>query len=172
MNLSYYRGAARTAVTLAAVSALTVPLNASEAAVTPSYRAEAPSADDQGLLFFGDPVVLTDHSKRGARSWMQFETDPCGTLLRVDDRRSLVTQAGFPDDMEDFDDDDPADMGRDMVGRWLSEHPEIAVINDGVDKDCDRGWYDEEELPGDFEARLIHPGQLHWRRDSDVRRIA
>ena len=174
MKLSYYTGAARTALTLAAVSALTVPLNASEAAVVPShyYRAEAPSADDQGLVVFGDPVVLTDHSRGGAGGWMRFETDPCGTLLRVDERRSLVTQTGFSDDMEDFDDDDPADVGREMIGQWLSEHPEIAVINDGVDKDCDAGWYDEEELPGDFEARLTRPEQPHWRRTAAAGNIA
>ena len=42
-----------------------------------------------------------------------------------------------------------------MVGRWLSEHPEIAVIHDGVDKGCDGGWYDDEELPGDFQAKRV-----------------
>jgi hypothetical protein len=174
MRLSFYTGAARTVLTLTAVSILTVPLSSSKAAVMSShdYRAEAPSADDQGLVVFGDPVVLTDHSRRGAGGWMQFETDPCGTLQRVNERRSLVTQTGFSDDMEDFEDDDPADLGREMIGRWLSEHPQIAVINDGVDKGCDAGWYDEEELPGDFEARLTRPEQPHWPRTAAAGHIA
>jgi hypothetical protein len=35
-----------------------------------------------------------------------------------------------------------------MVGQWLSQHAEIAVINDGVDKSCD----DAEIVDGDVDT--------------------
>ena len=157
MNSSCRTRAARTAFTLA-VAALTLPLNArgAEFAHSQHHRADRSDADDEGLLFSDNPVILTNHSDR---AWMEFKTDPCGTLLRVENHRSIVTRSGLSDDLEglgdDDDDDDPADLGREMVGTWLSQHPQIAVINDGVDKGCESGWYDDEELPGDFQAKRI-----------------
>jgi hypothetical protein len=151
----------RIAVTFAAVVVLAVPLSAQDAGPSDpySYDLEPPTRVDETLIFSGSPVILTNHSNRADdRQWMQMETDSCGTLERVEDGRSLITKAGFDgdiDDLDDFDEEDPADAGREMIGRWLSAHPEIAVVNDGVDKECDDGgWYDDEELPGDFAASL------------------
>lgn len=91
---------------------------------------------------------------------MRFRTDPCGTLLRVDNRRSILTQSAFDadddaDQSDEFDQDDPADTSRDMMERWLSEHPEIAVINDGIDKGCDAGRLDDDNAPDDWGSEQI-----------------
>ncbi|HLO21032.1 MAG TPA: hypothetical protein VK192_11145 [Sphingomicrobium sp.] len=176
MNFSFRTRAARAAFALAAVATLTLPLDARGTALAHSqrYGTDVPDADDEGLLFSGNPVVLINRSDRAAdRAWMEFKTDPCGTLLRVENRRSRVMQSGFSNDLDDDDDDDPADLGREMVGRWLSEHPELAVINDGVDKGCDGGWYDDEERPGDFQAqRIIIENQGSWPGRIDASLIA
>jgi hypothetical protein len=143
---------------LASVAALSLALAASGAAFAnpQQYTIVPSSVEDDGLLISGSPVVLTDRSDRATnKAWMDFETDPCGTLLQVENGRSIMVQSSFFDDLDDFDDEDPSDLGREMIGRWLSEHPEIAVINDGVDKGCEGGWYDDEERPGDFEARHL-----------------
>jgi hypothetical protein len=49
----------------------------------------------------------------------------------------MLRESSFGDDMDQYDEDDPANEARQMVGQWLSQHAEIAVINDGVDKSCD-----------------------------------
>ena len=91
--------------------------------------------DDQPIFFDGGPVVLMrDHSHRtGGSNWMRFGVDGCGNLERVERGRAQPHASAFD---EDDLDDDPAAQGRLMVGQWLSTHPEIAVINDGVEKDC------------------------------------
>jgi hypothetical protein len=152
MKSPYHARFVRTAFMMTAVAALAMPINAHQPASAHRSPAEMPSADDDGLLFNGDPVIVPGQLNPG---WMEFETDPCGTLLNVGSNRSVMTQAAFSDDPEDFDDEDPADLGRELIGRWLSEHPETAVINDGVDKACQGDWFDDEELPAVFEARVI-----------------
>ncbi|HEY7006064.1 MAG TPA: hypothetical protein VH392_06220 [Sphingomicrobium sp.] len=150
----------RIAVTFATVAVLAMPLSAQDAGSSDpySYDLEPPTRVDETLIFSGSPAILTNRSNRDDRQWMEMETDSCGILQRVEDGRSVINRAGFDgdiDDLDDFDEEDEADAGREMIGRWLSAHPEIAVVNDGVDKECDDGgWYDDEELPGDFMASL------------------
>ncbi|HEY4071177.1 MAG TPA: hypothetical protein VGM04_06435 [Sphingomicrobium sp.] len=159
--LRSWKRIARAAMTFAAVIVLAMPLSAQDAISNGSsaYDLEPPTRIDEALIFSGTPVILTNDSRRpDNRGWMELETDSCGILRSGEDSRSVISRAAFADDiddLDDFDDEDPADLGREMIGRWLSEHPEIAIVNDGVDKECDDGgWYDEEELPGDFEASL------------------
>ena len=138
---------------LSAAVALLFPSSLGEMAfAAPLHRhtIAAPTVDDDGLVFFGGPVILSNRLKDSR--WMQFSTDPCGLLQHVEGGGSVITQSGFPDSMDDFDEDDPSDLGREMIGTWLSTHPEISVINDGVDKECDDSWFDDEDLPGEFEA--------------------
>jgi hypothetical protein len=105
------------------------------------------------------------------RGWIQFKTDGCGTLMAIDDGRSafrrtsledgdqdemddpdVIDGMGAIDDLDDMDDQGPADLGKALIGRWLSAHPEIAVIGDGIDRSCDDGPYFDEDLPSDIEA--------------------
>jgi hypothetical protein len=47
---------------------------------------------------------------------------------------------------------DPSDDGRDLIAQWLSDHSELAVINDGIDKSCN-GEGAQDGFPPDA-ARL------------------
>ena len=49
----------------------------------------------------------------------------------------MLRQSAFDNDMDEYDENDPANEARQIVGQWLSQHAEIAVVNDGVDKSCD-----------------------------------
>jgi|tagenome__1003787_1003787.scaffolds.fasta_scaffold20966440_2 hypothetical protein len=174
MSTSSRTRAADGVLMLASVAALSVALGARGAAFAnpQQYTTIAASVEDDGLLISGNPVVLTNRSDETSKTWMDFKTDPCGTLLQVENRRSILVQSGLLDDLDDFDDEDPGDLGREMIGRWLSEHQEIAVINDGVDKACEGSWYDEEELPGDFEARHLLQDRASLPGRSDRLHIA
>lgn len=73
---------------------------------------------------------------------------------------------------EDEDDADPSDMALELVQEWLSEHPDIAVINDGVAKSCDGDAGEDEDFGPEFEAtRPSHPNDLPGARP-DARWIA
>jgi hypothetical protein len=136
---------------LSAVVAATTPGRAGETAFVPLLKwqeiklSRAP-ADETMLHDTGPMIFLLTHSRDSAgRDWLKLETDECGMLQRVDNSRSIFRQSALSDDMEDFDGDDPLDSGRALVGQWLSQHSELAVINDGVDKSCDEPRFDDEE---------------------------
>lgn len=148
----------RGALMAATATALTLPLYAHEVRFARLTIAQYSGDDDGGLLFSGSPVVLTDPSHRSTnQDWMQFRTDPCGELLRVENRRSIFRQSAFraDDDSYGFDEDDPSEMAREMIETWLSEHPEIAVINDGIDKGCDDGRFDDGNAPEESDSAEI-----------------
>lgn len=161
MNLPIRTTITSAAFMFVAGTALSLPLEAHQARFPALAMVPSRTDDDGGLLFSGNPVVLTGPSNRPTNhAWMRFRTDPCGTLLRVEDRRSVFTQSTFraddnADDFNGFDEDDPADMARDMIERWLSEHPQVAVINDGIDKGCDDGRLDDENAHDDWGSTQI-----------------
>jgi hypothetical protein len=142
--------------TLTAAAALAAPPPARQAVyVVQSHHDRirpAGFADDgdEDLLYDNRPTVLMQGHSRGSVNgdWMRFGTDACGKLQRVDSRHSMLRQSGFDDDMDQYDENDPANEARQMVGQWLSQHAEIAVINDGVDKSCD----DAEIVDGDVDT--------------------
>ncbi|HVU31555.1 MAG TPA: hypothetical protein VHE36_14250 [Sphingomicrobium sp.] len=173
MNASRRTRTARAAFLLAGALAL-LP-RGERAPAFPNPKLQRTAGDAEGLFFPGNPVILTDQRALGTdRAWMEFKTDPCGTLLRVESGRSLVSPSGFTDEFDEFGDNDadPSDIGRDMVEGWLSEHAEITVINDGVDKGCDGGWFDGEERPGDLQARRILEHRQRWRQRINESEIA
>ena len=98
-------------------------------------------ADDgnEEMIYGNRPIVLLQGQSRGRvnSGWLKFGTDACGRLQRVDSGHSLLTQSSLGDDIDQYDEDDPTTEARQLVGQWLSQHAEIAVINDGVDKSCD-----------------------------------
>ena len=161
MNLPIRTTITSAAFMFVAGASLSLPLEAHQAGSPALVMSQSWTDDDGGLLFSDGPAVLTGHSNRSTnRAWMQFRTDPCGTLLQVEDRRSVFTQSAFradddADQSDEFDEDDPADMARDMIERWLSEHPEIAVINEGIDKGCDDARLDDENAPDDWDSAQI-----------------
>jgi hypothetical protein len=115
--------------------------------------------DDDLMLYDSGPMLLMrSHSRDADNSdWLKFQTDSCGLLQRVDSRHSLLRQSALADDgNEDEQGDEPSDRGKAIVGQWLSEHAEIAVINDAVDKSCDDLSIEDEnpspEMPRDTTA--------------------
>src|SRR5262249_23712426 len=94
----------------------------------------------------GPMVFLRAHSQPPANAnWMKFETDECGTLQRVDNSHSILRRSALADDGGDPDQGDAQDGGRAIIGQWLSQHSEIAGVNDGVDKSCDDAQVDVED---------------------------
>ena len=130
---------------LSAAAALAAPQHGSKAEFAAhSNHAGIKSAGfaddgDENLIYDNHPMVLRRGHSHGAVNgdWMRFETDVCGRLQRVDSGRSMLRQSGFDDDMDQYDENDPENRARQLVSQWLSQHAEIAVINDGVDKSCD-----------------------------------
>jgi hypothetical protein len=51
---------------------------------------------------------------------------------------------------------DPSDDGRDLIAQWLSDHSELAVINDGIDKSCNDEWSRDDFLPDAAMLRRNH----------------
>jgi hypothetical protein len=125
-----------------ALVALTPGQSCHDAAV--SLMIPASASDDGSMLYDNGPMVLLrTHSHRAANSdWLKFETDACGWLQRVDNSHSLLRRSAIVDDADEPDEDDPWDSGHGLVGQWLSQHSEIAVINDAVDKSCDDSVFD------------------------------
>ena len=134
------------------------------------HRAVQPVSDSESIDPPGEPDIFMTEPSVGSqkRDWMRFRLDPCGTLLSIDSGRSTLRRTSFDDgydghdgddmdDMDGFDDGDPSDLGRALIGRYLSQHPEIAVIGDGVDRTCGDGPYFDEDLPSDIEARMPQP---------------
>jgi hypothetical protein len=125
------------------------PLGGREAALISKYHSiEAPNLADEGLIFAnnGPIVLLREHSRRADNAeWLSFETDACGLPRHVENRHSMIRQSAYSDDMDEFDGDDQADQEWALIAKWLSVHPEIAVISDGVDKTCDDSSFEDEE---------------------------
>jgi hypothetical protein len=67
----------------------------------------------------------------------------------------MLRQSGFDDDMDQYDENDPGEQSSQLVSQWLSQHAEIAVINDGVDKSCDDAEIVDEDP--DTLDRLTQP---------------
>jgi len=123
-----------------------------------STRLAMPEADSETQMQTGHAVLLMTNPKgaAGKSDWIKFQTDSCGTLLAINNGRSMARKTSLDDGMngfDDFEEDDPSDLGKDMIGQWLSEHSEIAVVGDGVDRSCeDGGFFFEEDLPSDIDA--------------------
>ena len=122
-------------------------------AAPPNQALPAPDASDDDFLFIdrGVNILLSNGPHdAGTSDWVTFETDDCGTLHRVQNRNSVVRRSALSDDLLDDEDDDPVDQLRQLFGRWLAIHSEIAVTNDAIDKWCGNDlWFDEEDDPAD-----------------------
>ena len=142
--------AAAAALTGAATSSETSNQAAHHSPRRPALLVVAGDPVDQGLLQpgYGPVILMNTHSSRADNSgWLQFDLGTCGVLERVDNRNTLLQQSGF-----DGDDDDPSADGRALLGLWLSEHAEVAVLNDAVDRACDHYWFGDDELETDVIA--------------------
>lgn len=150
-------------IALLAATALTAPLGGQP-------------LDDDDLMPVNNGVLLMRGHSHGSDNadWMKFETDPCGFLERVESRRSMLRQSALDDGMDAFDDEPtPQEEARDMVGRWLSAHSEIAIIGDAIDKSCDTYLPDdEEELAPDVLAGWKHRTQEPSTRTRSTFQIA
>jgi hypothetical protein len=140
-----------------------------------SYGALEPEADEDGLMLVETPTVPLINQRGPARdsNWIRLKTDACGILQQVEDGRSMFRQSDLGDDMivDEDDEVDPSDAGRDLIDRWLSQHAETAVINEGIDKSCDRDWYGDQDLSPEFDAKFA-TGQQRLRTHPVPLRIA
>ena len=150
---------------------LTTPLAGHEAPVDslrPGVTAAAPASYDEGLIFSNDGATLllrnyspgADHAER-----LRLETDACGLVVSMENGHAMLTQGALADDADDadaFDEDDPSVAGQTLVSRWLSMHPEVAVITDGIAKWCDEPLPSDEELApesdADWRVQSLHSG--------------
>ena len=142
---------------------------------SPKYLIEASAYDDDGdgLMLSEIPVILLTNRATGAEKgdWMRLETDPCGFLKHVENSRSVIWQSAAPGDIDDPD-DDPSFGGHTLIAQWLSDHSELAVINDGIDKGCDGDWSEDDDLPPAM-AMLGRDGRADTAgRLDDMRRFA
>lgn len=143
---------------------------------SPKYLIEASAYDDgdgDGLMFSEIPVILLTNRSGGAAKgdWMRLETDPCGLLKRVENGRSVIWQSAAPGDGDDPD-DDPSFGGRTLIAQWLSDHSELAVINDGIDKGCDGDWSGADDFPPAMAMLGRNDRVDTWRLLDDMRRFA
>ena len=135
-------------VAVSAALALMGQAGASPTSRAPSIHADSSAAYEDGLLTAGDGamVLLPNHSQRSDNSdLLRFRTDVCGVLQSVENRRSMVRQSSYDDDMDLYENDDPSDVAAEVIEHWLSAHAEIAVITDGVQKSCDDSPFDEDQ---------------------------
>jgi len=114
----------------------------------------ASEVSDDGLVNSDGATLLLDRQSRRANNsvFLKVETDSCGMLQHIEDRRSILLQGGFQDDSEDdFEDMAPPDQAWAVVGGLLSGHPEVAVMSDAIDKSCE--YYNS--LDGDGDTSVI-----------------
>lgn len=130
-----------------------------------SFMFAASDAYDDGLMIAnqGAMIFLPNQSHSAGKSdGLKFDTDDCGLLVSVRNRHSMVTKSELGDDWDDPDEDDPSLAGQAVIGRWLSSHPEIAVVTDGIDKWCGDFSLVGENLSSEFEAswssQSVHGG--------------
>ena len=122
-----------------------------DAAARTGFLIEAGDPVDDGLMHsdYGPTVFMNIHSSRTDNSgWLEFGMGACGVLERVDTRNTLIQRTGLSDDFDDEDDDPSAD-GRALLGLWLSNHAEVAVMSDAVDRACDGYWFGDEDFETD-----------------------
>jgi hypothetical protein len=162
-------------IALLAAIALPMPSGGGEAASVPGglqmHRIAFFDVYDDGLTFSNDDsiVLLLNHSRHADNSdLLRFEIDACGELQGVERRRSMIRRSALDDHMNlnDDVDDDPSDLGFELIEHWLAAHPEIAVMTDGIDKSCDRPWIDE-----DFPPKSIARWRARPLREGDARLI-
>lgn len=154
---------------LTAVALSMPPARAASAPGLRMQRAASSDAYDDGLMFSNDGpmALLTNRSRRSDNSdLLRFEIDACGQLEWVEHRHSLIRQSALDDGMDLYDDvdDDPSDLGFELIEHWLAAHPEIAVIFDGVDKSCEGSWFDQDLPP-----ELIAGWRIRPLRQGDAR---
>jgi hypothetical protein len=125
------------------------------ALISGSYR-NIPAASDSGgedLLFSngGALAFLRNHTPGdGHVDTLRLETDDCGMPASFANGRATLRKSAFADDADDFDDfdeDDPVLLAQTQISRWLSTHPEIAVVSDGLDKWCGDSSFDGGGIP-------------------------
>jgi len=92
---------------------------------------------------------LTAQARLDTTHWLSFETNACGHLQRVGNKRSVPILADIP---FDFDDDDewvnawtmsPEESV--LLNQWLLQHPDIGTVTEAVEKEC----IGDEDLPID-----------------------
>ena len=133
------------------------------------------SEENEALLFPRDGGTFPWNNgvhPSGDSKWLKFETDSCGLPSRTEDRHSMLTQSDFADDSDDVDDGDDVDESWAIIGKWLSEHPNIAVINDGVEKSCDYDSIEDYNYGPDFLADWRDPAAQHFGTHRDTSYIA
>src|SRR3954470_20124862 len=119
-------------------------------------------AYNDGLMFSnnGAMVFLHNHAPRQDGGYrLKLETDACGVLVAVRNGHALLHQSRYPEDWGEFDENDPSVEAQILFSRWLSTHPEIAMISDGLDKSCgDFSFVGDEPWPefrGDWGAQTV-----------------
>lgn len=167
----WLRRSARAGLAVCASVALVAPLDLrgepASRSISQFYRLAAANPADEGLLFTETPMtILTDHSHGGQPGWMRLQTDPCGTLQQVQNSLSIFRPSALDDDSFDGEDEDPADAGREIIGKWLSQHADVAVINEGIDKTCDRDWFGDQDLSPEFDGSLRNEFVRPWTQQS------
>jgi hypothetical protein len=142
----------RALLVLFVAAVLSGPLDLSGRAFAVSFQARSVDADpvDDGLLVSEAPMILDQRSRSGSgmRS-IEIKTDPCGALQQFGGAHSMLQQSD-----EDENDTDVSDIAQQLVQRWLSQHSDIAVINDGVTKSCDRN--EDQQFGPEFQAHRVH----------------
>jgi hypothetical protein len=140
MTISRTRPSGRSILAGLLVIAITTPLAGHELA--PNHTAGKDEiipresiGDD--LLFMNQGALFRPpyYDRRANGGYLvKFDTDVCG-LPQLRGNRSLArTQSAFSGDE---DEDDPFVEALIFIGRSLSAHPELAVVNDAVDRSCD-----------------------------------
>jgi hypothetical protein len=83
---------------------------------------------------------LSSAARTYSADWLSFETNACGYLDRVGNKKSALVAADIP---FDFDDDDewvnawtmsPEETR--LLNEWLLQHPQIGTITEAVEKEC------------------------------------
>ena len=130
---------------------------------TPSTVFAASQTDDDELIVSNSapPAFLPNHLHSADKSTrLKFDTDDCGVLRRVTNTHSMLVATA----LDDWDDsDDPSIEGEALIGKWLSAHPEIAVVVDGLDKWCGDVSPMDEDLP---------PVPARWSQFAAHRQVA
>ncbi len=101
----------------------------------PILPTDAPTAFDEGLYVDeGGPVS-------GSKGWLRLDTDACG-LPEPDHDGRIVHQTGAWDEPEP----DESDLRWMVFNMWLSTHPQIVVVSDGVDKSCADSVFEDDDF--------------------------
>src|SRR3982750_4298889 len=101
----------------------------------PILPTDAPTAFDDGLYVDeGGPVS-------GGKGWLRLDTDACGLPPPAHDG-PIVHHTGAWDEPEP----DESDLRWMVFNMWLSTHPQIVVLSDGVDKSCTDTIFDDDDF--------------------------